>query len=98
MAFTSISKISLNQGNGGPQGIFYDEDTAAVLNQLSSNGVRANGTMLFNAVNLTGDKQFKAQVAVVMLNGAVNEMLTESHHWAAIACPPYNKPGFEANP
>jgi hypothetical protein len=102
MAFTTISRIRLGVGDGGPEGHFYAQDIAVVLNQLSpTTGAQAISTQMFHATNLAGDKQFKALVAVTAVGGpggSASELLTEDHHWVAISCPPYNHTGFEGTP
>jgi len=37
-------------------------------------------------------------VVMNTLTGEIIETFTKPYHWVAIACPPYNKSGYEANP
>ncbi len=103
MAFTTISRIILDAGDGGPEGHFYAPDIAVVLNQVHPvTGVQAFSTQMFNATNVSGSTQFKVLVGVTALNGdgtaAQAGLLTNADNWVAISCPPHNKTGFEGKP
>lgn len=87
MPFTTVSRVSLNQGNGGTQqGAFYPEDVSIVVNQAG-----ARGTTSVNAI--VGGVETKVLIGVKSFEGGSEEWLADPGHLVALACPPHNQQG-----
>ena len=98
MPVTTISKITLDQGDGGPSSnVFYPKDITIVLSQPDVIAVKC-----FNAMAGNPPKPGRVLVGVTDIVYAADGKtivstvnLVGPNNFAAMGCPPYNDQGGE---
>lgn len=96
MPFTTIAKLDLNVGEGGPPEVgFKEEDISIILNQPNVMAVR-----ILRARTKAGQKECMVMVGVTgyeLVNGVSTPtlLLDSPEDLAAVGCPPFNRRGGE---
>lgn len=87
MPFTTVSNVSLNQGNGNPDPYyFHPDDTNIILGQFG-----ANGTTILKII--FDGKECYGQLGVNVDENNTVTVLNQPQHFVALACPPFNDAG-----